>query len=203
MSLPQIVSPAEWETARAALLVKEKQATRARDALAAERRRLPMVRVEKLYVFEGPDGEVSLPDLFDGRRQLVIYHHMLKPGDDDPCSGCAMFVDNIGHLAHLHARDTSLALVSRAPSAEIKAFKKRMGWTIPLIAATRARLGSSQPPSAGRPADRNPLIQVTSRRRRPPAPGLDRHRRAGHRRGQPGGPGQRSMSPRMNASTAS
>ncbi len=70
-------------------------------------------------------------DLFDGRRQLIVYHHMLKSGDDHPCSGCATFVDNVGHLAHLHARDTSLALVARAPSAEIEAFKKRMGWTIP------------------------------------------------------------------------
>ena len=131
MNLPQVVSPAEWESARAALLVKEKQATRARDASAAERRRLPMVRVEKQYAFEGPDGEASLLDLFDGRRQLIVYHHMLQPGDADPCSGCSMVVDNIGHLAHLHARGTSLALVSRAPSAEIEAFKKRMGWTVP------------------------------------------------------------------------
>lgn len=92
-----------------------------------------MIRVEKQYVFEGPDGDASLLDLFDGRRQLIVYHHMLKPGDDDPCSGCSMVVDNIGHLAHLHARDTSLALVSRAPSAKIEAFKERMGWTIPLV----------------------------------------------------------------------
>ena len=99
MNLPHVVSPAEWEAAHAALLVKEKQATRARDALAAQRRRLPMVRVEKQYAFEGPDGEVSLLDLFDGRRQLIVYHHMLQPGDTDPCSGCSMVVDNIGHLA--------------------------------------------------------------------------------------------------------
>jgi len=136
MKLPQVVSPVEWEAAHAALLVKEKEATRARDALAAERRRLPMVRVVKTYVFEGPDGEASLLDLFDGRRQLIVYHHMLTPGDDDPCSGCSMFVDNIGHLAHLHARGTSLVLVSRAPSAEIEAFKKRMGWTIPWLSST-------------------------------------------------------------------
>ncbi len=118
MNLPQVVSPAEWETARGALLVKEKEATRARDALTAQRRRLPMVRVDKQYAFEGPDGEASLLDLFDGRRQLIVYHHMLKPGDDDPCSGCSLFIDNIGHL---HSRDTSLVLVSRAPSAEIEA----------------------------------------------------------------------------------
>ncbi|MGH3899419.1 MAG: DUF899 domain-containing protein [Pseudonocardiaceae bacterium] len=131
MRRPQVVSPAEWEAASAALLVKEKEATRARDALAAQRRRLPMIRVEKQYAFEGSSGEASLLDLFDGRRQLIVYHHMLKPGDDDPCSGCCLVVDNIGHLAHLHARDTSLVLVSRAPSAEIEAFQKRMGWTIP------------------------------------------------------------------------
>src|SRR5918999_1609705 len=131
MNLPRVVSPAEWDSAHAALLVKEKQATRARDALAAQRRRLPMVRIEKRYTFEGSDGEVSLLDLFDSRRQLIVYHHMLQPGDADPCSGCSMVVDNIGHLAHLHARDTSLVVVSRAPSTEIEAFKKRMGWTIP------------------------------------------------------------------------
>lgn len=136
MNLPQVVSPAGWAAARAALLVKEKEATRARDALAAERRRLPMVRVEREYVFDGPDGKASLLDLFDGRRQLIVYHHMLQPGDDDPCSGCGMFVDNIGHLAHLHARDTSLVLVSRAPSREIEAFKARMGWTIPWYSST-------------------------------------------------------------------
>src|SRR5918998_174853 len=130
-NLPQVVSESEWEAAVEALRAKEKEATRARDALAAERRRLPMVRIEKQYAFEGPDGEVSLLDLFDGRRQLIVYHHMLQPGDADPCSGCSMVVDNIGHLAHLHARDTSLVLVSRAPLAEIEAFRKRMGWTVP------------------------------------------------------------------------
>jgi len=147
MNLPQVVSPAEWESARAALLVKEKQATRARDALAAERRRLPMVRVEKQYAFEGPNGEASLLDLFDGRRQLIVYHHMLQPGDADPCSGCSMVVDSIVHLAHLYARDTSLAVVSRAPSAEIEAFKKRMGWPVPWF---------SSPPAASRPTSTSP-----------------------------------------------
>lgn len=136
MSELQIVSPAEWEAARQRLLVKEKEATRARDALAAERRRLPMVAVEKEYVFEGPQGKLGLPDLFDGRRQLIVYHHMLKPSDPHPCSGCSMFVDNIGHLAHLHARDTSLVLVSRAPVDEIERFRQRMGWTIPWFSTT-------------------------------------------------------------------
>lgn len=130
MTLPPVVPEAEWQTARDGLLVKEKEATRALDALAAERRRLPMVRIEKEYVFEGPDGEASLLDLFDDRRQLIVYHFMFAPGSD-PCTGCSSFTDNIGRLAHLHARGTSLVLISRAPYAEIEAFKQRMGWTVP------------------------------------------------------------------------
>jgi predicted dithiol-disulfide oxidoreductase (DUF899 family) len=134
-NLPPVVSPAEWQAALASLRPKEKEATRARDALAAERRRLPMVRIEKDYVFEGPDGEASLLDLFQGRRQLILYHFMFAPGvdgwPDAGCDGCSMFVDQIGHLAHLHARDTSFVLVSRAPLANIEAYRKRMGWTIP------------------------------------------------------------------------
>jgi predicted dithiol-disulfide oxidoreductase (DUF899 family) len=135
MSLPEVVPPAEWDAAREQLLAKEKEATRARDALAAERRRLPMVRIDKDYAFEGPDGKASLLDLFDGRRQLIIYHFMFAPGVDGwpsaGCDGCSMVVDNVGHLAHLHARDTSLVLVSRAPLANIEPYRKRMGWTVP------------------------------------------------------------------------
>jgi predicted dithiol-disulfide oxidoreductase (DUF899 family) len=135
MNLPQIVSEAEWEAAREKLLAKEKEATRARDALAAERRRLPMVQVSKDYMFEGPNGRASLLGLFDGRRQLIIYHFMFAPGVNGwpsaGCGGCSMFVDNIGHLAHLHARDTSLVLVSRAPLAKIEPYKEDMGWTVP------------------------------------------------------------------------
>jgi predicted dithiol-disulfide oxidoreductase (DUF899 family) len=131
MDLPAVVSPAEWDAASADLLAKEKQAMKARDALAAERRRLPMTRVEKEYEFDAPSGRVRLPDLFEGRRQLIVYHHMLKPADPAPCEGCGMFVDNVGHLAHLHARDTSFALVSAAPIDEIEAFRERMGWEIP------------------------------------------------------------------------
>ncbi len=130
MTHPAIVSPAEWEAAREALLVKEKEATRALDRLAAERRRLPMVRIDKRYVFEGANGEATLLDLFEGRRQLVVYHFMFGPGED-PCTGCSSFTDNVGNLAHLHARDTSFALVSRAPMAEIQAYQRRMGWTVP------------------------------------------------------------------------
>jgi predicted dithiol-disulfide oxidoreductase (DUF899 family) len=130
MSLPPVVSQEEWQTARDALLVKEKQATRALDALAAERRRLPMVRIEQDYRFEGTGGERSLLDLFEGRRQLVVYHFMFAPGGT-PCDGCSSFTDNVGHLAHLHARDTSFALISRATLAEIEGFKARMGWRAP------------------------------------------------------------------------
>jgi predicted dithiol-disulfide oxidoreductase (DUF899 family) len=129
--LPPVVSPDEWQVAREELLAKEKEATHARDALAAERRRLPRVRIDKDYVFEGPGGNASLLDLFEGRRQLILYHFMFGPNQDVGCDGCSMFVDNVGHLAPLHARDTSLALVSRAPLARIEPYKKRMGWTVP------------------------------------------------------------------------
>jgi predicted dithiol-disulfide oxidoreductase (DUF899 family) len=131
MNLPEIVTASEWEAAREALLAEEKAATRARDALAAKRRRLPMVGVDKDYFFDGPDGKASLLDLFEGRRQLLLYHFMFGPNQAAGCDGCSMFVDQIGHLAHLHARDTSFALVSRAPLAKIEAYRKRMGWTVP------------------------------------------------------------------------
>jgi predicted dithiol-disulfide oxidoreductase (DUF899 family) len=131
VSLPPIVSEAEWQDAHEQLLAKEKEATRARDALAAERRRQPMVRIDKQYVLEGPGGEASLLDLFEGRRQLLLYHFMFGPNQEVGCDGCSMFVDQVGHLAHLHARDTSFALVSRALLAKIEPYRQRMGWTIP------------------------------------------------------------------------
>ena len=141
MKLPPAVSPGEWQAAHEALLAKEKEATRARDALAAERRRLPMVRIDKDYVFEGPDGEASLLDLFEGRRQLIVYHFMFHEGapgwPDAGCDGCSMFVDNVGHLAHLHERDTSFALVSRAAVSKIEPYRQRMGWTIPWYSLAR------------------------------------------------------------------
>jgi len=117
------------------MLAMEKQATRARDALAAERRRQPMVRIEKDYLFDGPHGKLRLLDLFEGRRQLLVYHFMFAPDvhgwPDAGCPGCSMFVDNLGHPSHLHARDTSLALVSRAPLANIERYRHRMGWKQP------------------------------------------------------------------------
>ena len=130
MTLPEVVSEAEWRAARDELMVKEKEATRALDALAAERRRLPMVLVEKDYELVGPDGKVRFTDLFDGRRQLIVYHFMFGPGED-PCTGCSSFTDNVADLTHLRARDTAFVLVSRAPYDEIRAFKERMGWTVP------------------------------------------------------------------------
>jgi predicted dithiol-disulfide oxidoreductase (DUF899 family) len=135
MNLPPIVSPQEWEAAREELLVKEKELTRARDALAAERRRLPRVLIQKNYAFAGPGGKVTLPDLFEGRRQLLLYHFMFGPNQEMGCDGCSMFVDQIGHLAHLHARDTSFVLVSRAPIEKVAAYKERMGWAIPWVSS--------------------------------------------------------------------
>ena len=132
MTYPRIVSQEEWLAARAALLVKEKEATRARDKLNAERRRLPMVKMEKDYSFEGPDGAASLLDLFDGRRQLIIYHFMFDPSWDDGCPSCTNLVDNTPlRLARIQDADTSLILVSRAPLAKIAPYKARMGWSIP------------------------------------------------------------------------
>ena len=131
MNLPPEVSAAEWEEARHALLAKEKQATKERDVLAAERRRLPMVRIDKDYVLDGPKGKASLIDLFEGRRQLILYHFMFGPNQDAGCDGCSMFIDQVGHLAHLHARDTSFAIVSRAPIEKVEAYRRRMGWEVP------------------------------------------------------------------------
>jgi predicted dithiol-disulfide oxidoreductase (DUF899 family) len=131
---PKVVSEEEWRAAREILLAKEKELTHAHDALAAQRRRLPMVRIEKSYTFEGPAGKVSLVDLFEGRRQLLLYHFMFAPDVDGwpsaGCPGCSMFTDNIGQFApvHLRARGVSLALVSRAPIANIEAYRKRMSW---------------------------------------------------------------------------
>ncbi len=135
MNLPPAVSETQWQAAHDVLLAKEKEATRARDTLAAERRRLPRVRIEKDYAFAGPEGEVALHDLFEGRSQLLLYHFMFGPNQDVGCDGCSMFVDQVGHLAHLHARDTSFAVVSRAPIEKIAAYKERMGWTFPWVSS--------------------------------------------------------------------
>jgi len=139
IALPPIVSPAEWQAAHEALTAKEKAQTRARDALAAERRRQPMVRIDKRYVFDGPRGKVGLADLFAGRPQLILYHFMFGPGahgwPEAGCPGCSMFVDQLGDLRHLNARDTSFAMVSIAPLAKLEAYKQRMGWTVPWVSS--------------------------------------------------------------------
>jgi predicted dithiol-disulfide oxidoreductase (DUF899 family) len=144
MNMPPVVSPQEWEAARQQLLVKEKELTRARDALAAERRRMPRMAVEKEYRFEGPDGPASLVDLFEGRRQLIVYRFFYgsdvttKGGvyPERGCVGCSFLADQVAHTAHLNARDTTLAFVSRAPQAEIEGLKERMGWDVPWYTLT-------------------------------------------------------------------
>jgi predicted dithiol-disulfide oxidoreductase (DUF899 family) len=148
MKLPPTVSPQEWEAARQALLVEEKQLTRARDAMAAKRRRMPWMAVDKDYRFEGPDGPTSLADLFEGRRQLIVYRAFYAPDvttypegggayPERACVGCSFLADQVAHPAHLNARDTTLAFVSRAPQAEIRGLKERMGWeTIPWYTLT-------------------------------------------------------------------
>jgi predicted dithiol-disulfide oxidoreductase (DUF899 family) len=128
---PTVVSRAEWLAARKVLLTNEKALTRSRDAVNAARRRLPMVAIDRDYRFDGLDGVVRLIDLFEGRRQLIVYHFMFDPGWDEGCPSCSFLTDNIGHLSHLHARNTSLVLISRAPLAKILPFKRRMGWTVP------------------------------------------------------------------------
>jgi predicted dithiol-disulfide oxidoreductase (DUF899 family) len=140
MSLPDVVSQEKWLAARRELLAAEKEHTRARDRLNADRRRLPMVRVDKEYAFEGPDGRVSLLDLFAGRRQLVLHHFMWTydidaDGTEHPrdvgCPSCSATADDISDLTQLHVHNTTLVAVSRAPYAKIAAFRERMGWTFP------------------------------------------------------------------------
>lgn len=140
MATPPVVSAEAWEAARQQLLVKEKELTRVRDALAAERRRTPWMAVEKDYAFEGPQGRVSLLDLFEGRRQLVVYRAFFEPGvlgwPDHACRGCSLGADQVSNLAHLNIRDTTLAYVSRAPLADITRLKARMGWEMPWYSLT-------------------------------------------------------------------
>jgi predicted dithiol-disulfide oxidoreductase (DUF899 family) len=141
MNTPPIVSPQEWQAEWERMLVKEKELTRARDALAAQRRRMPWTAVEKEYRFEGPDGPATLLDLFDGRRQLVVYRFFYEPDvttyaegagtyPDRACAGCSFLADQVAHPAHLNARDTTLAFASRAPQPDIARLKQRMGWEL-------------------------------------------------------------------------
>lgn len=135
MKTPPIVSADEWETAWQQMLIQEKEFTRARDALAARRRRMPWTPADKPYVFDGPDGRVGLLDLFHGRRQLIVYRAFLDPGvsgwPDHGCRGCSMVADNVGRLAHLNARDTTLVFASRGRQPDIARIKARMDWEIP------------------------------------------------------------------------
>ncbi|WP_020657883.1 DUF899 domain-containing protein [Amycolatopsis benzoatilytica] len=134
-ALPRIVSPEEWASAREELLRKEKELTRATDRVAAERRRMPMVRFGKDYAFTDREGRKSLLDLFAGRRQLIVYHFMLFPGDEAGCPGCSLLVDNMSNPAHLNARDVTLQVVAPATPAEIERYWARMGWTVPWASA--------------------------------------------------------------------
>jgi predicted dithiol-disulfide oxidoreductase (DUF899 family) len=140
MDMPPVVSREEWIAAREALLVREKALTRARDAMAAERRRMPRLAVEKDYAFEGPDGPARLLDLFEGRRQLIVYRFFYEPGvanyPENGCRGCSQVADQVTHLAHLNARDTTLVFVSRAPQENIATWRARMGWQVPWYTLT-------------------------------------------------------------------
>lgn len=136
---PRAVSRAEWLVARKALLAREKDLIRARDALSAERRALPLVRIEKPYRFDAPGGEVDLADLFDGRRQLIVYHFMFDPAWEEGCPSCSHCADSFaGAVAHLAARDTAFTAVSRAPITKVEAFRKRMGWTFRWVSSFRS-----------------------------------------------------------------
>lgn len=149
MPKPPVVSYAEWSQARGQLLEQEKAATRLMDRLAARRRRLPMVRIDQAYVFQGASGSATLVDLFDGRRQLIVYHFMYAPDWDTQCPGCSRRIDDVGHLAHLHARDTTFVAVARAPYERLAALRTRKGWTVPFYSA----YGSSFNADMGATAD--------------------------------------------------
>ncbi len=140
MKKPPIVSSQEWQAAREQLLIKEKARMRANDALMAERRRMPWMAVERAYEFVGPNGKASLLDLFEGRRQLIVYRAFFEPGvfgwPEHACRGCSFGADQVSHLAHLHARDTTLVYASRAPQADITRLKARMGWEMPWYTIT-------------------------------------------------------------------
>jgi predicted dithiol-disulfide oxidoreductase (DUF899 family) len=140
MNTPPVVSPQAWDAARAEMLVEEKAHMRVGDALAAKRRRMPWMAVEKPYAFEGPNGRVSLLDLFEGRRQLIVYRAFFEPGvfgwPEHACRGCSLDADQVSNLAHLNVRDTTLVYASRAPQPDIQRLKSQMGWDIPWYTLT-------------------------------------------------------------------
>jgi predicted dithiol-disulfide oxidoreductase (DUF899 family) len=127
----QVVSPEEWLAARKELRAREGELLKLRDEVNAARMRLPVVEIDKEYVFEGPSGKATLLDLFEGRGQLIVQHFMFDPDWDEGCRHCSLLTDGIGHTEHLHALDTTLAIVSRAPFEKIEPFRQRMGWTVP------------------------------------------------------------------------
>jgi predicted dithiol-disulfide oxidoreductase (DUF899 family) len=128
---PTIVSPDDWLTARKKHLLREKKVTKQRDCLHAEGRRLPMVKLEKEYVFEGPEGRRTLRELFDSRRQLIVYHFMFDPAWEEGCRGCTSYIDALGDLSMLHARDTTFVVISRAPLVKLQEYKAKKAWSIP------------------------------------------------------------------------
>lgn len=132
---PEIVSQEEWEAARLEHLKTEKALTRMRDAVSASRKRLPMVEITTPYEFDGENGKVTLLDLFDGHRQLILQHFMFHPDWDAGCDGCSMMADHVGPLAHMRARDTTYVAVARAPLAKLLPFRERMGWEIPFYSS--------------------------------------------------------------------
>ncbi len=140
MKTPPVVSAQEWDAAWREMLVKEKEAMRARDALAAQRRRMPWLAVGKNYAFDGPDGKVSLLDLFDGRRQLIVYRAFIEPATGDwpehGCVGCSLMADHVPNLAHLNARNTTFIYASRASQAELDRMTAKMGWRHPWYSIT-------------------------------------------------------------------
>jgi predicted dithiol-disulfide oxidoreductase (DUF899 family) len=140
MSMPEIVTPDAWNAAREHLLVAEKELTRAKDALAAKRRRMPMTEVTKAYRFVGPEGTKTLAELFDGRRQLIVYRFFMDPDmkayPERGCPGCSMFADHIGHLNHLRARDVNFVLVSRGEQEHLHRYREHMGWELPWYTLT-------------------------------------------------------------------
>jgi predicted dithiol-disulfide oxidoreductase (DUF899 family) len=133
--LPPIVPRSEWEKARAELLLREKELMRLKDSVSAARRRLPMVEITESYTFDSEQGTVTLLDLFDGRRQLIVQHFMFGTDWTEGCDGCSMMADHIGPLSHLHAKDTSFVLISRAELPKLTAFRDRMGWQLPWVSS--------------------------------------------------------------------
>jgi predicted dithiol-disulfide oxidoreductase (DUF899 family) len=136
--MPPIVSRSEWQKAREDLLVREKQLTRLKDSVSAARRRLPMVEITQAYTFDTETGPATLLDLLDVHRQLIVQHFMFGPDWAQGCDGCSLMADHIGPLSHLHAKDTSFVLVSRAPLPKLLAFRQRMGWKLPWVSSEQS-----------------------------------------------------------------